>query len=1252
MVHLWYITVLSLLMEYQVSTFPTESANPKNFYVNVAFQKRSDCCASKSSCKFHSLHHALSCIMNSTTIFISSSKVILNKQVSPHGYKNVMIVGSPYATITCEDKSFIRFEMSYNITIKNLTWENCGFTNNLWGQLNFYSCSGVYITNSMFQNSSSVGAALIGVYGNVTVQGSTFQFNAGNGQAGGMLVSTDTEETGNINAYLHLVIYASSFSSNNAICFSDQKCSGGLYLYIPNGSVNTAQLDVKKSNFTSHGITEGAGAIFIVANIIGKLTISISEVTFSNNFGQLSGALYLETSSYVNISIISTNFTHNGAVVLHGVTSRCMQMSITNVNFCDNSPGDSSFDSSIIILEFEGNYSSFLNVSNSSFQRNYMSVFTISTCQTVIASFSKVKVSSNIGKGGITLKYNPLCQRGFKPHRIEFTDSNFTSNALHSGVISIGVVADSIIIANCSFNSNSPHDGVVVICNTFYTTVTVQGSNFSNNYASGLYVSHGKVRLLGHIEFNNNTASNGGGITLMEKSSITLTNAYLTFIGNFAVHYGGAIYAKVTHCDDVVIMNKSNSSILFVDNSASFAGNSSYFNILSSCVPTSNCISSLRNLHCDFNVSTNISSENNFSCHKYLNSSPMKFNTSIPNCNNSIGCYFNIGTMLGEEFTLPLKVIDYFNHTAEPTVFLVDIKTTSYKLGGSPFTIISNDFEGIAILGTNPGQSKLVNITIELSTVEVANIKNITLQFNISLEGCHAGFVYSENESKCICFAKHAIMQCVDNVSMITRGYWFGYVNDQPTMSTCPINYCKYAKCNSDKSNLCTLYSDLQEQCQGHRTGIACSKCKSSYTLSFDSTVCVSNNQCTTVHTALVVILIIIYWIVIVAVVFIILSFRLKINYLFAIIYFYSIVDLVLGNNVYISDGVFQTVTLLSSFAKISPQFLGKLCLAKGMSGIDQLFIHYIHPLAILIILVLITVVARNSLWVSNLISPIIIRVICLLLLLSYTSMACTSLSLLRHLEFTGSNTSHATYTYLSPDIKFFHGRHALYGGVAVLCELIIGIGLPLLLILDPYISHRINLIKIRPLLDQFQGGYKDQYRWCSSYYLICRQIIFLVVYLTTLSNYEQMNFVLLVVCAAVAMFHAWIQPYAKESLNSLDEVILVSLVVIVGLNRAAFSSETLAKMIMGFIFFPLFCFVGFLLLHPRMKGRIMLAFSYAKHALCCGTIQQRSIRNIQDNGALDDYNQYDRSVDSENENQPLLPNSTSGSVLRYRINI
>ena len=68
-------------------------------------------------------------------------------------------------------------------------------------------------------------------------------------------------------------------------------------------------------------------------------------------------------------------------------------------------------------------------------------------------------------------------------------------------------------------------------------------------------------------------------------------------------------------------------------------------------------------------------------------------------------------------------------------------------------------------------------------------------------------------------------------------------------------------------------------------------------------------------------------------------------------------------------------------------------------------------------------------------------------------------------------------YTYLSPDIEYFHGRHLAYSVVALLCAISIVIGLPLLLILEPFLNHKINFIKIKPLLDQFQGSYKDKCR-------------------------------------------------------------------------------------------------------------------------------------------------------------------------------
>jgi len=103
--------------------------------------------------------------------------------------------------------------------------------------------------------------------------------------------------------------------------------------------------------------------------------------------------------------------------------------------------------------------------------------------------------------------------------------------------------------------------------------------------------------------------------------------------------------------------------------------------------------------------------------------------------------------------------------------------------------------------------------------------------------------------------------------------------------------------------------------------------------------------------------------------------------------------------------------------------------------------------------------------------------------ILSFTSIASTSLLLLRPLTFTGINNA---YTYPSPDLMYFHGRHLVYSLVVTTLGLLIIIGLPVVLLLEPFLNHKVNFIRIKPFLDQFQGCYKDKYRCFASSYMIC----------------------------------------------------------------------------------------------------------------------------------------------------------------------
>ena len=250
--------------------------------------------------------------------------------------------------------------------------------------------------------------------------------------------------------------------------------------------------------------------------------------------------------------------------------------------------------------------------------------------------------------------------------------------------------------------------------------------------------------------------------------------------------------------------------------------------------------------------------------------------------------------------------------------------------------------------------------------------------------------------------------------------------------------------------------------------------------------------------------------------------------------------NILLDSNPNLSDGVFQFALVLSSFAQLTPQFLGNLCFVKGLSGIDQLFIHYSHAVGVSLLLLLIVVAARCTAIVSLFVSRCIIRVICLLILLSYTSIVSTLLQLLQPLRFTDVKEWH---TYSPPNIQYFHGRHAVYGVVAITCELFVGTGLPLLLLLQPFLSRKINFIRIKPLLDQFQGCYKDKYRWFAAYYLICRQVIIMIAYSFN-NDYYNMIFYLQGTCVVIAGIHVWIQPYKSALLNGLDGVMLLLMIL------------------------------------------------------------------------------------------------------------
>jgi len=143
-------------------------------------------------------------------------------------------------------------------------------------------------------------------------------------------------------------------------------------------------------------------------------------------------------------------------------------------------------------------------------------------------------------------------------------------------------------------------------------------------------------------------------------------------------------------------------------------------------------------------------------------------------------------------------------------------------------------------------------------------------------------------------------------------------------------------------------------------------------------------------------------------------------------------------------------------------------------------------------------------------------------------------------------------YTYLSPDIEYFHGRHLVYVIVAVIFTIVIVIGLLILLLLEPFLNSKINFVKIKPLLDQFQGCYKDEYRYFASYYMICR-IVIILLFIVKISDEFTTQYLLISSCALMELIHVLVRPYVGTIHNICDGVVLQLITTLSVLSIAEF---------------------------------------------------------------------------------------------------
>ena len=1097
-------------------------------------------------------------IDNSHIIFKGNSKVIFNNSIADKGGE---VYINYFSTIIFEENCIIIFS------------EGVGSNG---GAVYMYNSDIIFKGNSMVTFCDNVaygsgGAIYMGISnmrckGNSTV---TFTNNKAESNNGGVVYNdqSNTIFQGNCTA---------TFNNNSA-------ASSGGVMYTDNAGA----IIFEGNSLVTFNLNEAnVGALFIHGFSFIKFDHN-SSVTFNDNkVNTNGGAAYIDTHCNITFARNSTvMFSNNEAAGNGGALS-----SNSNATITFESNSKVTFNNNKAV-----NNGGALHIANGNDNR-----YAIRFAENSTVIFNKNEADNNGG----AVYINHFSIVTFQNNSL-VTFNNNKANHNNGGAVYIDDYSDITFEGNSMvmlYDNMAYNNGGAMFVNhnsnvIFKDKSTVKFyNNTADNNGGAFYTDHNSTAQYidnSTVTFYSNTANLGGSVFSKSSSINVKGNMFVNFIDNAALQDGGAMYlseySKFSHSNNSTVnfylntandygkdiyalikessINFSSSNIHFKDNATlGTIHESIYIRVPKSC--NSSCLSHGVNIADKryFQITT--------SPHKLILYNPVKcINGNSTDCD----AFYMSNVMLGEKITFDACVLDYYDQPTKATQFLIKgMNHEDYNISGSDYITIScnHKTQGITLIGNlHSNNSYNYSLIVLLYVTHVYESKIISVNLTVELSQCHAGFWYSSESQKCECYDTGNIISCSDSNSTIKRGYWFGSVNGKSTVTSCPNDYCDFSCCEIT-NGIYHLSPVRANQCRSHRSGTACGNCKKGYILSFDSLECVHIHSCTTGQTILVIALSLLYWMAIVVTVFVMMYFKVTIGSLYAIIYYYSVVDILLSQVLFISNELYTTVNIMSSLAKLTPQFLGQLCLVQNMSGIDQYFIHYIHPTVISFILIIISIIARSSHRVSSFISRGIIHFICFLLLLSYTSVAITSLLLMRPLMFMDVDK---VYTYLSPDIEYFHGRHIVYTIVAILLTIVIVIGFPFLLLFEPWMNSKINFVKIKPLLDQFQGCYKDRYRCFAGYYMICRLVIILLV-IVKISDDFTTHYLLISSCTLMALIHVLVRPYVSTIHNIFDGIILHLIIIISVLTKVDMiddHDETFVLMITYFlVVMPLTSFI------------------------------------------------------------------------------
>ena len=474
-----------------------------------------------------------------------------------------------------------------------------------------------------------------------------------------------------------------------------------------------------------------------------------------------------------------------------------------------------------------------------------------------------------------------------------------------------------------------------------------------------------------------------------------------------------------------------------------------------------------------------------------------------------------------------------------------------------------------------------------------SDIQSITETYFVQLLSCPTGFTLQSGVCDCDPVLSPYSEKCYIDISTIRRpaNTWITARsqtnNTKYLISDCPMDYCiPYT------SNINLLYPDLQ--CQFNRTGVLCSRCQHHLSMVFGSSRCI---KCTNLHIFIITIIVIVAGIVLVMLLYL-LNLTVTNGTINGIIFYANIVSI--NDSVFlINDNVFKPLRVFMSFINLD---LGiETCFYNGMDSYAKMWLQLFFPLYLISIAVSIITASRYSSKIFRLTYTRSLPVLATLFLLSYTGVLRTVLTVLfSYSSITYLPSGHKQIVWsIDASVPLFGLKFTiLFITCLVLFLLLIPFNITLLF--TRYLSQFRTINHFKPLLDAFQGSYKDRYYYWVAIHLTMRSLLFAMYGFQTSLKLILSTMLLII----FSIYNGRIYPYKNKLVNIQELLLLLNLTIMYAVsyqsNESIFSTVTNVMISLAFIQFCTIVLYHFLTYTCHCNIEIILQISKEKLIKFC----------------------------------------------------